>query len=244
MEIKIQKIKKAKIKNSFIDVILIFKYDFWYVHKINEEQIKNVNRFVRFENKSLCQKEEILLNDYLKKELRKNVELWKAERLKIDITIDDKNLLVYDKINNLVGFKKFNEIDDDYIFRSCTITSKRLTKKICDENENRFSIYIVHTKRGLLRIGLVESNFINFWCYYCGCMTTCRYKSYHIESLPFNKIKAGDIISLTYCSKKGTIKLEINGTITGTCFTGLNVKEDYRFVLTLFNEGDTIEIIE
>ena len=250
MEIKRQKINKAKIKNSFIDVILIFKFDFWYIHSISEKKIENVNRVVRFENKPLHQKEEILLNDYLKRELRKVVDLLKLERLKIDIDVFFMKFLEYNEKENILTKKKFNDEndDDESCCLCCTVTSKRLTKKNCDTDENKFSIKILNTKQGEIGIGLRRSVFnidnVNHWCYLCGFKLTSSGKNSKEKCYPTIKVKIGDIISLIYNSKKGELKLKINDSIMLFSFSGLSIKEDYKFELTLYNRGDKIQIIE
>jgi len=243
MEIKKQKINKIKIKNSFIDLNIIFKFDFWYIHKINEEQIEKINRFVRFYNKSLCQKEEILLNDYLKNELRKIVAL-KKERLKIDVDLMDEYQLKYDEKENTL----------EKILLGCGFSAslKRLPKKNCETNENKFSIKILKTKFGYIKIGLTTLNvnhiFGNSLCWDNGLCFDCNdgmymHKNKWMQFIWFNA-KDGDVIGIKYNSKEGEIELFINNKSKGILCKDLNVNEDYRFAVKLIDVCDKIQIIE
>ena len=92
---KKRKTKENKRKNIFIDVLFKFKYDFGYTHKVSEEEKENSRRFVRFYEKPLLVKQEIKLNDFLKKELRKCY-------VKIKIEIEDKNRLTYHEFTNIL----------------------------------------------------------------------------------------------------------------------------------------------
>jgi len=226
MESKKQKIKKQKIKNSFIDLKIIFKFDYWYIHSLSEEQIENIHRFIRFYNKPLCQKEEILLNDYLKKELRKVIELKKIEeRLKLVVDSEDVNYLEYYEKENIlekIGYKR----------GSSTASLKRITKKNCDTDENKFSIKILKTTSITIQIGLRtipnKSN-TSYWkiFYYTGF-----------------DAKEGSIIRYKYDSKKGYIEGSINNELKKMKPDILNFENDYMFSVSLFNIGDKIQIIE
>jgi len=246
MEIKKQKINKQKIKNSFIDFNIIFKFDYWYIHKVNEEQIENVNRFIRFYNKPLCQKEEILLNDYLKKELRRFIFLQKLERLKLDVNSMDVNYFKYYEKENIL-----EKIGRDF---NCSSTSlKRLTKKKCDTDENKFSIKILEINYGYIIIGLSTLNFDfkklncigwgNSWGFNCyNGMKRCGDGEW--GSFTYFNGKVGDIIGIKYNSLKGELELFINNQSKGVMFHGFDINKNYRFCVTLCDVGNKIKIIE
>ena len=249
MQIKKQKINKIKIKNSFIDLNIIFKFDYWYIHTISEEQIENTNRFIRFYDKSLLQKEEILLNDYLKKELRKIVALKKEkERLKIDTDLIPGYITKYDEKENTL-----EKIDIGAFNFPTVVPLKRLTKKNNDSNENKFSIKILQINRGHIIIGLTTLNctfkklncigWKNSWGF--NCYNGMKRRDNEKCDLFTNfHGKVGDIIGIKYDSLKGEIELFINNQSKGVMFSGLDINQNYRFGVTLLDAEDKIKIIE
>ena len=206
-------------------------------------------------------KDETTKDEKLEKLFVKDTDLFKTEeekrelleqknqRLKIDIDKQFLKHLKYKEKKNVLKMKKFSDDNDDAgIICACTAISKRLTKKNCDTDENKFSIKILKTKNGIIRLGLrrlvYDKDTPNARFYLLGLETTVNPKYYLEMTYPHDRVRKGDIISLIYNSKKGVFKLKKNKEFMFISFEGLNIKEDYKFVITLYNEGDKIKIIE
>jgi len=76
------------MKNSFIYLIFKFEYDINFIYSISENNIENFQKYyITFEKKSIKQKQEIKLNDFLKKK----IDFYTYENINI-INIDTEDV--------------------------------------------------------------------------------------------------------------------------------------------------------
>jgi len=143
------------------------------------------------------------------------------------------------------------KINGNYSHSSTAL--KKISKKNCDTNENKFSIKILKTKDSSINIGLTDSNFdylssnyigsnSHSWDFYC-----CNGRKYHNGvGIKFgtDRCEINDVISLKYDSKKGEIEIFKNNVSLGIMFNGLDTSKDYNFGIGLYDINDEIQIIQ
>ena len=56
--------------------------------------------------------------------------------------------------------------------------------------------------------------------------------------------KIGYVVSLKFNSIKGEIEIYINDESKGVLFNKIDVKQDYRFVISLSDIGDKVQILQ
>ena len=90
-----------KNKTSFIDFKIQFYFNLGYKHHVSSSEIKNISKYeYTFEDKTINQKQEIKLNNFLIKLLNCfKIDLIK-EGLKIDINLLNKEVLKYNENEN------------------------------------------------------------------------------------------------------------------------------------------------
>jgi len=237
-----------KNKTSFIDFKIKFYFNLGYNHHVSSSEIKNIKKYeYTFEEKTTNQKQEIKLNNFLIKLLNCfKIDLIK-ESLKIDVDLMNEKFLKYNENENTL-----ERIGNKYYY--FPVPLKKISKKNCNSNENKFSIKILNTDYGSIRIGITNSNFnfkinnflgndSNYWLFYC-----CNGAKFFNGKLEYilNKFngKKGDVIGFKFNSIKGEIELFINNESKGIIFKNLNINENYRFVILMWSKGDKVQIIQ
>ena len=281
-----EQMKKQRMKNSFIDIIIDFDSFPNYKYEIKESDVKNSNRFVRFELIPLKAKQEIKLNDFMKPELRKVVFLSEHQRSEIDATKMNTDYLTYkdfilelNKNYIVVNTKKYVEDvqkfaehyknycrnKQDFIdrvtlysknkyyfrFKGHNAVLKKIPKKNCNTNFNKFSIKIINTKleNPHITLGIIDANFDvkssggrHFGYNFC-CNGLAYVKNQMIKQFG-EKCGIGDELSLKYDSIKGTIEIFKNWKSLGILTKEVDIKKDYYFIIILQFPEDVIEIID
>jgi len=134
----------------------------------------------------------------------------------------------------------------------CSIPLKKITKRNCETDENKFSIKYLKTHFGYISIGLTNSNFKewdskgvgNSW-EFNGFSGSKYFKGKGEDFLnKFPGLEEGDIVGLKYNSIKGEIEIFINNESVGIMFDGIDINQDYLFVVTLYDLGDKIQILQ
>ena len=170
------------------------------------------------------------------------------EGIKIDVGLMKKDNFKYNEEEN-----SLEKTDNNGCF--FTIPIKKFSKKNCETNENKFSIKILKTSHCYIRIGLatLEFNFkdFNHWIGddFYGWGFNCRNgtKMFNLTTEDFiNNFegKIGYVVSLKFNSIKGEIEIYINDESKGVLFNKIDVKQDYRFVISLSDIGDKVQILQ
>ena len=128
-------IRKCKIKkNSFLDIRLEFNGVPYYKYDVKEGDVKNSNRFVRFDLKPLEMKQEIKLNDYLKPVLRKiealNIVL---EKQKSGIDTNKMNKLYLSYNNFILEYNKDTAMKKEIAYKDYGRPFKNGMRSISDQ---------------------------------------------------------------------------------------------------------------
>jgi len=239
-----------KNKTSFIDFKIQFYFNLGYNHHVSSSEIENIKKYeFTFNDKTLNQKQEIKLNNFLIKLLNCFKIYLMKEGLKIDVKLMNKNELKYNEKENTLKRISFNYCK----FFSATL--KKISKKNCNSNENKFLIKILKTNDADIFIGLTNLNFNfkenndvfgdgknswGFWCHNGNKLFNNRGEDF----LKGYKGKNGDIIGLKYNSIKGNIEIFINNESKGIMFNDININQDYRFGITLYHFRDKIQILQ
>jgi len=183
---------------------------------------------------------------------------------KMDSIFINKKQINYNEIEKTIE-KILYEEKNEYLkilFKNnedlgCTIPLKKISKKNCDSEENVFSIKILKTYCGFITIALSDFDY-KFWSKEnkgCSWEFSCGTGLKHFygsginnekkeDFLNFIGVKEGDVASLKYNSIKGEISIFINYEFKGIMFDGIDINKDYRFTITLINNGDKIQLIE
>ena len=241
-----------KNKTSFIDFKIQFYFNLGYNHHVSSSEIENIKKYeFTFNDKTLNQKQEIKLNNFLIKLLNCfKIDLIK-EGLKIDIETMEVDEVKYDEKENTL--EKIRNTDDSLVILN------KISKKNCNSNKNKFSIKILNTKYGFLIIGISNLKFdykeqswkgknLETWGFKCYNESNTQQlekdKYLSNDLLKDFKGKNGDIISLKYNSIKGEIEIFINNESKGLITNKVDIKQDYRFVITMYSIGDKIHAFD
>ena len=239
-----------KNKKSFVDFKIQFYFNLGYKHHVSSSEIKNISKYeYTFEEKTLNQKQEIKLNNFLKELLNCfKINLIK-EGLKIDINLINKKKLEFNENEN-----SLKKIEKDFCWISAPL--KKISKKNNNSNENKFSIKILNTQDGDIMIGLTNFNFnfkekfnvigkdLNSWGFFLNDCTKWFNNKGEDFLKDFEDVKYGDIFGLKFNSIKGEIEIFINGESKGIMFNNLDINKNYKFAISLIDNGDKVQIIE
>jgi len=131
---------------TFIDINIKFKKNPNFKYEIKEGDVKSSDRYIRFISFPFRFKQEIKLNDYLKPELRKAVILINKKS-----ELDDSNINLFKlSYSNF----KLRKISGD---GAISIPLKKVPKKNCNSDFNKFSIKIISNYFGSdIVIGLMH----------------------------------------------------------------------------------------
>jgi len=252
---KKQKTNKQGIKNSFIDIKIEFWANPYFKYDVKERDVRNSNRFVRFDLKPLEMKQEIKLNDYLKQVLS---AFYRFE-------VDEKSV---DAINI-----KYNKYDRtlEYIGKDGlmpTILFKNQIKKNCNDDQNKITIKLIKCLM-IVFIGIKKFDSTHLYTDSIGGYDSYGFNSFlggkskehelwnHYVTyetlsctsgpwpLYYNKIpNKNDTIGLKYDTIKGSLEIFINNISQGIMYDNIDTSQKYLFGITLHNVGDKIQIIE
>jgi len=236
-----------KNKTSFIDFKIKFYYNLFYKHHVSTTKIENIKKYeYTFENKTLNQKQEIKLNNFLIRLLNCfKIDLNK-ECPKIDAELMNEKFFKYNEKGNIL-----EKINDNHNFFSVPL--KKISKKNCNSDENKFSIKILNTKFGEVIVGLTDLN-VNFknnywigkdsksWGFDCANGMKWFVMEFEHFFKGF-KAKKGDVIGLKFNSIYGEIEIFINGKSKGIMFDTIDISKNYRFAISLCGFGDKVKII-
>jgi hypothetical protein len=221
--------------------------------KKQKEEIENLLKLKQeLENKNKIEKEEFekkLQNQ--KEDFEKIIQNLKNEKEKQDLKeineIDtSKTKLLRLSYENLI-LKKIHPEG----FNSSPI--KKISKKNCDTDENKFSIKIINTITKTMFIGISDSTkkfpsnyFLGEQPYSWGYYFSNGNKYNNKISSPFSTTtcNTNDIVSLKYNSKIGTIEIFKNGISLGIMFDNIDTSIDYFFAVSLCRIDDTIQLIQ
>ena len=243
--------KKYIKKNYLLDLKITFKIDPYFKYDLKEVDVENSTKFVNFEKRPLQWKQEIKLNDYLKCELEKVVILINRKS-EIDVSkIDTETLKYRIFILTNIGGDHYCSYQKDYSSEMAIL--KKIPKKNCNTDFNKFSIKIIHTDdyrlRESIKLGLTDvafdprkrKNSYNDRIYNNEGVLMAFYLSLGTFGI---KSGNGDIISLKYNSIKGDVSIFKNGKLYNTLKNIIDIKKDYHFFVELSCLGDCVEIVD
>ena len=236
---KQQKVKaKQRRCNTLIDTYIKFKFDFGYEHKVGEEEIENSRRFVHYYEKSLQQKQEIKLNDYLKKELRRRF-------VKINVEFKNKDKFKYDVYTNIL------EKIPDFIFPYEVLLKETIIKN--SRVNNKFYFKILKGISEVMYIGLCDDEYNPMTGYFgnpCSRVFIIDPKRYFEQASRFfyfdmrkYEKKEGDIYGIELNTMTGKIEMYFNGILNKTINVDIKNNRDYRFGISFGGSGDKIQIL-
>lgn len=207
-------------------------------------------------------------NFIFKKELEKAEDsVLMNQKSDIDISKIDTKVLKYE--NFILTNIRDEELNPHKVEESsCMAILKKIPKKNCDTNYNKFSIKCIYCGRrnygmsgGVINLGLMDANFdlknrannIYGWRYSCdgyawgiGVRLDDFVSEKSVEKWESEGVEKfkGDIFSLKYDSIKGNISIFKNFIFLGFVAKDLDIKKDYYFFVELENEYGTIEMVD
>jgi len=191
----------------------------------------------------------------LKKVIYDNSELLYDEKEKTIERIDYgiQNSLPNQLPNDCLLYKSMDHIFRFYNSSLSTFCFNKLLEKNCEDEKNKLTIKILKTKEKNINIGIIKSDFnlsedalvYSTSCWLFNCNGTIMFnKGNRTDILKDYHCKKGDIIGLKYNSSKGDVELFINNKSECIIFKDLDISIDYKFVISLFDIEDKIQIVE
>ena len=264
VSIKVLKTKRGKIQLGLTDIVgKNEKIRYYRINPSNKlYEIKNGDT-IGFLYNSLERITEFYINNILFEKIfhididednfYKFVVGLKDSGDKIEIIKEAESTEIY--INEDINPKYlYNKKEINYNKKEKTIEKKnensgyifcldKISKKNCNDEENSFKFKILNTKEGFISLSLNYLYFNPKTWYYNSCrfIEIGNYVTLGNDEDEILNAKNGDVVFFKYNSKKGTIKIFINEILKSKTY-GINIIQDYRFGITLWDKNDKIQL--